>query len=679
MKIYISSLLIALLLYSQSNGDRADERTIIETALYASLVNDVERLESLCRNNDNSKEVERDLNFLGFATRVNLEDSDSFLTTTRSFQKKPLHKESKTFLKYLAATDVSNRVKQLKKEILYSKVSAIFNYASSSISNLLSGDTAFIGQLAADSIFFLFKRRNITARERKLTFYAKQMMRHASIPTDPEHEKLAGKIEKLEKKKRDTEINRNIRRIHYYLLNHNYLSADFFCRVTEELAETDKNLSNWRWNIATARGKSLRRRILDSEVLELAIENVTPNRKKEIRTTLAAVCCDDIATYSYSRERFSFNRDTNADSYFSLCDAAMAFREGEWQGGIQELTRVAKHSTARNELLAQGLLKTTWIDPYRDFCKQEKEYELDLWTYILTGKRPFTEHSYVSHNFIVREARQLAANLGAIIFTGFIRRGLQALKTNPLDPSEAKDAGVVFIRSSHEHGESMTKVKKVADWLGDCYSRDRSFSLARKYYATGNLLSERKEQKLLEREAEELFRLALNEEDIKRQKIILRSIMDHYPESRFSEKARREWETSNKKEAVLLNITYEKIRSMPVLAQSMGIPTALFDGDDNNGEMDEEGITLRNDGNAIVTDTKTAIELVFELEPEQIEKAKTLYNETALREQNETAKDEILRKRKFPVEIMGSAGTGGIDIMPRLLPLPDDDSLFLFR
>jgi hypothetical protein len=279
----------------------------------------------------------------------------------------------------------------------------------------------------------------------------------------------------------------------------------------------------------------------------------------------------------------------------------------------------------------------------------------------------------------VRYARSITSTLGVFLIFDVGIRGIKTLFSTPVDTASIRDATVRYVNLAREREFDRRRSRKEAHKLGNLYKKEHAYDLAEYYYDVAGNLTERKKRKLHEKSAGELLRLARRETEAKKKQLVLQSIITMYPDTKSGERAVEELAELRENNDVLFILEYKDFKQYPHLRDITGILPQLFDGIQSNGELDDNGVRVMEDHTIAFTDQNTDTEIHLTPAEKDFEQLKQFWYETALHQRSHDAAQEALLRRKFPLEIVGSVGSDGFDISPRLLPLSNDPSLKLFR
>lgn len=657
---------------------------ILTDAIYSALLNKEQHLWELLKTSAQQESIKNDLLLLTLALSASKSDYQALSSTTKKINQFNPSAEIKQLSRYLLAETELHQIRKLKKQIIYLRSTAIFNNLAAATSELASGNTAFLGELGVNTAYFLFHSPSVIDREHKLNFLLKQTLKKNLNLPSPTIAKFQKKIDHLSQKHYRHETERNLRRVHFFYRNGDFVTASFYLtqgyqrsqfisNIRLQRKET-KRLTNWRWKLANAEGQQQRLWLADCSV----INNI--NNDPGNINLLQALLTGKEQDFFIMRNRVKQSQPSEAKAQIMLSDAAWSFSQNQWQIGRQQLEKITRQFSSQPEAkLSRGLLQSCSLNPVIKYNYQKRKYIKELWNYILTGRRTLDEQAFIASSVAVHNAQNFTANLGIFLMFDVVIRGVQSFYSIPVDIRAAKSTAVEFVNLANFRNENDADVKKATLWLAKIYHRERQFDLARKYYAMANLLTDKLDSRLTQQAAAELLRLALTQDDLALKKTILSAILEHYPETKASKKAQLELKKVLKEENTLCRLNYAELKQNPILTQTLNILPELLDGKKSNGEISQEGIVVYKNSFFGFTDKNTGLELSVAIDEKNFKHFCSLWQEINTRKQYSEAINTALISRKFPVEITGSAGTSGIEAYPRLQPLPPDASLDLFK
>ncbi|MCD6385828.1 hypothetical protein J7M23_08640, partial [Candidatus Sumerlaeota bacterium] len=435
--IYIIILLCGWSISGFSSEEYKTDIERVRSALYATLLDDGRTLSRLINQSEhNILWFKDDLLLLKFATTLHLAGEKHLPILALNLLRERPREEVKTLVRYLRSQHDILRLKRLKKEITYQRSASIFNYISSTVSELVNGRTAVLGQVVVDSLYFSFKSRGLTPRMRKLHFLLSRVLQKNWTMSEKEKSSFLKTRDEIAERERKLEITKNLRRVRSYLQQGDFNTAEFYLRQAQKMTpgSEDESIKKWRWRLASAQGNADRTLLADVAVDDPLLLSASSIEKQEISALLSSLLADDRECYSSARLRLKkcFKKEQLATLNF--CDSALAFYKNHWQSGTNKLAELIRGFPKTTEAnLSRGLLFSEYINPYKHFSERHKQYRKHLWRYILTGERQLDEQTYIATSLAVREARNFASGLGVFLFFDVAIRGVKSLWRTPVD------------------------------------------------------------------------------------------------------------------------------------------------------------------------------------------------------------------------------------------------------
>jgi len=191
--------------------------------------------------------------------------------------------------------------------------------------------------------------------------------------------------------------------------------------------------------------------------------------------------------------------------------------------------------------------------------------------------------------------------------------------------------------------------------------------------------------------ARRLLHTARDQEDPALRLKILEHAASRFGHTEAGRTARAELEKIQTLEASLegpdlMQITKAELRSWPDLwlGRGMRLPPRWFDGSRANGEMRRDGVHfLAPEGKTIVfTILEPDGTQLYVIKPNEkaLAKLEPILEEWRREHRARERAHDLFERPTFPVELEADAGPGGVDVYPRLLPLPfDREKLPLYK
>ena len=658
-----------------------DTHDTISRALYAALLNDTSTLQELRYGEYGPASPEfQDIILLEFATSVSLFGEETLLSEADiALSYEPDH-ETKIFIKYTRSLHEMQQIRNLKNQIYYQTWASFFNLISSSASQLLNGQTAILGELGLNSVYRFGRPHPPTARQKKLHYLSATIERKGWYLPEETAAKLHHDIEHISRHIEEDRDRKNLRKARFYMEQGAFDTADFYLEHADKTNTNNDTLPKYQQILERALGEQERRRITDGAVSDTWLHTMSHDSKECLEILLASFLAGDDETFTQSKVPYIMCTGSDGLAILDFIEAAQHSARGLLSVCVDSLNELAReYDNSFHGNLAEGLLQTEYLNPYRHYEEKKKSCTRDIWRYIMTGERTLDEQAYIASSIAMHYARNFASNLGVFFAFDVCIRGIRTAVNNPVDTTDLKYAAQRYLALSETHDPFSPERSAVAESLADIYKRDHEYGLAERYYDKAGLLTPRFKKNLREKSANDLYRMALIHESIDVKKSLLQGILEHYADTSSASRANKELARIVEREKILFSIPYDILKEHPFIAEECGLPPGLLDGEESNGEMSEKGLIVHTDGAIEFEDSTTGIVLSDTVGKETTQHMADWWNDYSIQSGYMQHADDALRRRKFPVEIVGSAGSGGFDLYPRLLPLPADASLDLFK
>jgi hypothetical protein len=220
--------------------------------------------------------------------------------------------------------------------------------------------------------------------------------------------------------------------------------------------------------------------------------------------------------------------------------------------------------------------------------------------------------------------------------------------------------------------------KEVALRLAASYERIGWFNEARLWhtYALGRD-DPQYASSLDEKAAKRLLENARDIEDPPQRRALLQQIALRFGPTKAAGKARGLLEKMDKEQADWTRVSKQELLSWPDLwrGKALRLDPAWLDGEKHNGEIHKDGVRIAPDENAFQFSLRTpGGKEEVRRQPDAPQRAEILRELKAWRRELAARRraESLFSKRLPPLAIEGSAGLEGLDVAPRLMPLPPD-------
>lgn len=299
----------------------------------------------------------------------------------------------------------------------------------------------------------------------------------------------------------------------------------------------------------------------------------------------------------------------------------------------------------------------------------ETQHSREVAKYVLLGGMDGRSALYGAAQ-IGAQGVDAAQSFGILNFVGMATRAWQAWRSDPASNQEIIDRGEQFLAREPNAPE----VSDVHERLSGAYERERNYERALMHHLATTAPDADRTAKLKDELAQQLMQDAA---DSPAAPLLFQAIVEQFPDTEAAEKAR---EVLKKGPAMgELPLDRALLEANPTLLGPGGLdlPPTLLDGDEDNGELTERGVTLNARGLKLhlYDDDAEDDERTEErpLPPDAVARVQTAA-EAALYQQLVTKGDkqeEVGRFEKYiPFYIQGSLGEEGVAVVPAIKTRP---------
>jgi hypothetical protein len=231
---------------------------------------------------------------------------------------------------------------------------------------------------------------------------------------------------------------------------------------------------------------------------------------------------------------------------------------------------------------------------------------------------------------------------------------------------------------AHSLQPTASSRKQVALRLAASYERIGWFNEARLWhtYALGRD-DPQYASSLDEKAAKQLLENARDIEDPPQRRALLQQIAPRFGRTKAAGKARDLLEKMDKDQADWTRVSKQELLSWPDLwrGKALRLDPAWLDGEKRNGEIHKDGVRMAPDEKTFQFSLRTpGGKEEVRRQPDAPQRAEILRELKAWRRELAARRraQSLFSKRLPPLAIEGSAGLEGLDVAPRLMPLPPD-------
>jgi tetratricopeptide (TPR) repeat protein len=293
-------------------------------------------------------------------------------------------------------------------------------------------------------------------------------------------------------------------------------------------------------------------------------------------------------------------RRKNAMLEAELAQAETAFKKQDYWGAnfhYQLALMIDETSTkarAGMEKVEAGLQKHDDLseaqpqDPLAGVKQAEWEHDKQTLKYLLPGSGFVKDNFVVAGVQVATEGLVGAATFGALTFIQTGAKLFNLLMGNPISQRPVIAEAEKYIHET----PSAERSPEVYDVLAKAYEKEGQLDKAITYYKLAK--KEERVPRLQERAGEALLQLASQSTHQAQKEVYLRTLVAQYPKTEAARKALPQLRELSLPENRGLHLSKEFLQEHLDLAgpQGLGLKRELFDGDPDNVELTDDGITL---------------------------------------------------------------------------------------
>ncbi|MBI3301917.1 MAG: hypothetical protein HYZ72_07555 [Deltaproteobacteria bacterium] len=231
-------------------------------------------------------------------------------------------------------------------------------------------------------------------------------------------------------------------------------------------------------------------------------------------------------------------------------------------------------------------------DPLAGVKQAEWEHDKQTLQYLLPGSGFVKDNFIVAGTQVATEGLAGAATFGALTMLQTVAKLFRLLAGNPVSQQ-----GVIAEAEKYIHDTPPAeRSPEVYEVLAKAYEKEGQFDKAISYWKLAG--KEERVPGLQERAGEALLQMANQSTHQAQKETYLRTLLQHYPNTKAARKAAPQLRELNLPENRGLRLSKTFLKENPDLAgpQGLGLKRELLDGDPDNVELADEGITLLPNG-----------------------------------------------------------------------------------
>jgi hypothetical protein len=526
-----------------------------------------------------------------------IEDRARYLAAQRQALSFTAMPQQKQLIESRLKNDDLNQADEQLKKAAQNKWGGILNrmLGSVNIANVMTGNYTSAAIDSAVQQLMAFTTNDMPIEERRALALLNEHLRR--YPDDPRNPEVRQRIEDLEKKKRRVLAQKQLDRAEEAIGKKDFDKAEFYYQVAAVLDPLSKD--------AEAGVDRMKRRAqAEDQETKKALQIVRPPvrapmpENRDISGLLYALTLRD-------DEQIRAQADQLEKKYRGMSQAEIA-RDArsvalEIKGSHEEakkiLQQVARSSNSHERDRARVLVENPEYNLLASFQGARTKYQLDTVKYVLLGDDFLKKNLMLAAPLLISGPSGLptvAAANGIMMATNLI----QVLTANPISNQDVIDKGVQYVRA-HPESKDTSDVYTV---LADAYEHNGMYEKALAYNEMSGRASDKKLADLKDKAAKNLLQAAARTQDRGAQEYFLKEILDNYAESEAAKDATQRLSRMTRAENQGLRMTKKFLMENPELygPQGLGLKASLFDGNLNNMELADKGVSVLGDNEILL-------------------------------------------------------------------------------
>lgn len=513
----------------------------------------------------------------------------------------------------------------------------------------------------------LWNYDRLSSREREaLARYRTLLERDPHTRDAPE---IVGELKRLGAKRAAALCEDAVERIDAAMKAGDLDAARFYVASASQLEGCDEDLEEQRERVAEALAKDEAGRERVAWPADDPRLPTSPAEQADWERVLRATAGGNPAEMTAAAQRLLATHDDGPLAPGAqLVLAVASHRAGDRPGARETLEELAGDDSGSARIAAAALESPDYAR-LAGMDAAETKHSREVAKYVLVGGVDGRSALYSAAQFGA-SGIDAAQSFGILNVVGMATRAWNAWRNDPASNQEIIDRGEQFLAREPNAPEAAD----VHERLSDAYEREGNFERALMHHMATPDPSSKRTAKLQDKLAERLMRDAA---DSPAAPLLFQAIADQFPDTDAAEKAR----DILKKGPGLGELPLDRalLEANPVLMGPGGLdlPPTLLDGDEDNGELTERGVTLSARGLRLylydddAEDDERAEERP--LAPDAVARAQTaaenaLYRQLLTKGENQ---EEVGRWEKYiPFYVQGSVGEEGVAVVPAIKTRP---------
>ncbi len=523
-------------------------------------------------------------------------DRQGYIKAQRHARTRAETTERKRYLEFLINGDDLNQSDHLMRQSSTNFWGGMLNRMVSSVdlAGVASGN--YLGAAVETAISQLYALTDAEMPIEERRALARGLDHLKRYPDDPRNDEILKQLERLQKKRKEALVARQLKLAHE-AAGKGELEQAFFHSQVAAYAHPDSQAAQQALEQAAQRLRD--REEGRSKGLAAAVEEtLAVEEQKDTRQLLEVLSLGD--PDKIERTALDIDRKYRGQP---LADAALDAEAvalemtGRHEAAKKILRQIARDGVSpASRARAETLLQSPEYNLLATFYDAQRERRLQTAKYVLFGE-DFLRKNLIYTAGALAAGPAGAATLATVNALLIGNNFLQVVTNNPISAQPIIDAGVTYIRS-HPDSENAAEVYEV---LGRVFEERGLFHRALEYYGRAGTASQDKLAALRDKSAQTLLDTAKNR-DRATQETYLTAVIDHFPESSAAAEATKKLASLAKDGNRGLRLSKQFLLENSELygPDGLGLKPSLFDGNLRNMELAERGVNLVSDDEIVV-------------------------------------------------------------------------------
>ena len=516
-------------------------------------------------------------------------DREGYLAAYRQALKNAASPERKKYLEAIINQDDLTQSNQLMRQSTTNFWGGMMNRMLSSIDLVGVASGNYIGAAVETAISQLYALadRDMPMEERRAL--ARDLDHLKRYPDDPRNAEIRGRIDALDKLKRNALARKQIARAGEAAGKMDFEKARFHAELASffdpESQDAKKALAQALRSLEDRDAGAHKALLAKAEPLR------SPDERSDVEMLLAALTLRD----AKQLERLAVDLDKKYRGK-PMSDAAkdaeavaleMRGRHEEAKKIVAQLARSSVTPDAGKR--AAALLQSPEYNLLAPFHVAQGERRLETVKYVLLGEDLLRKNLLYAAGAMAAAGPAGAATLGTVNAILLGSNLYQVMTNNPVSAQPVIDAGVSYVRN-HPNSSNSAEVYKV---LADSYEERGMFDRALAYHELAGA-SQEKVAAVREKAARALLNAAAKAKDRGTREYYLTRLVDQFAGSPTVAEATKKLAEMAKDENQGLRMSKQFLMENPEIygPRGLGLKASLFDGDPRNIEIAARGVNL---------------------------------------------------------------------------------------